>query len=405
MKKIVTVGLIACLILSSIFACAAGEGLLPELDDLFGVAMPSFSAVLMRYPDSLLFRDDGSSYEEYNKVAEGEFDQFGVYLNKKDCQMGEYEKKGSKFEAIIIRNGKSFIISYDYDTQIATADYPAGTYNEYVNVAKTKYDQAIAEMKEESYLTAVDTFRSIKDYETFLDTTNNISECFYLEGQKYFDKENFHKAKECFSEVMSYKNSSDLVKECWYQISLKRLADSSYSDAVESLKEIIGYKDAVALLEEAKSGKRQNDIKNIKSKIEIGNYDGYDLTWYVVYVQNGRSLVRATSAVANMQFDENGKTSNWGSCSLKKWMDNIFYKEAFSESEKKEIIGTPTILSKDEMKKYDCKISDAWSTTKVNGYGGPAISTYWHSGDYEGYERVDSFYDVVPVMWIKHLKK
>lgn len=122
---------------------AGAEGLLPSLTDTIGKPMPSLGEALGRYPDDEIPNADGSNTEVFQGVTETDFNTFSVYLSEQGATLADYQAAGTSFSASIQVEGKT--ISFTYDTQAleATVTYPKGTYDEWLDYAKTQFASAV----------------------------------------------------------------------------------------------------------------------------------------------------------------------------------------------------------------------------------------------------------------------
>ncbi|MBR4009608.1 MAG: hypothetical protein IKI87_01885 [Clostridiales bacterium] len=79
--------------------------------------------------------------------------------------------------------------------------------------------------------------------------------------------------------------------------------------------------------------------------ITMGEYQGEEIEWEVMHrnFEVGKNKVivelQSTTAVDCLPFDEDGG-AYWEDCSLREWLNTDFYEEAFSKSDKKEILDT-----------------------------------------------------------------
>ncbi|MBR4819592.1 MAG: hypothetical protein IKZ74_06015 [Clostridiales bacterium] len=78
--------------------------------------------------------------------------------------------------------------------------------------------------------------------------------------------------------------------------------------------------------------------------ITMGEYQGEEIKWEVMHrnfvVGENKVIVelQSTTAIDCLPFDEEG--AYWEDCTLREWLNTDFYDEAFSKSEKKEILDT-----------------------------------------------------------------
>ena len=95
--------------------------------------------------------------------------------------------------------------------------------------------------------------------------------------------------------------------------------------------------------------------------IEFGTYEDEPIEWEVKHrnfvVGENKVIVefQSTCAIECLPFNEDGEAS-WEDCTLREWLNNDFYEDAFSKSEKKQIIDNT----------YSMYMGDArWLTDKV----------------------------------------
>ena len=107
-----------------------------------------------------------------------------------------------------------------------------------------------------------------------------------------------------------------------------------------------------------------NPVKDLKEArvgdtVTYGTYeqDGdYDngkeaIEWIVLDKQDGKLLLISRYALAEMTYDYKGEEVTWEKCSLRKWLNGIFVKEAFTDKEIKHI---PTAkVTADKNPEYD----------------------------------------------------
>lgn len=114
----------------------------------------------------------------------------------------------------------------------------------------------------------------------------------------------------------------------------------------------------VILLTACGSGNKQSEINNetisnISANspgdiVQFGRYKGKTIDWIVVLQNEGAFLLVANSVVDNQPFNAEGGSieeespllhaNEWSECSLREWLNNDFYNEAFDDSSKEAII-------------------------------------------------------------------
>ncbi len=114
------------------------EGFLPDLTEVYGVDMPSMSAVLSRVSDREETLADGSRKVVYTNVTEDDFDAFSEYMDSFGCALADYTIEGAIFTATIEKQGASFSFAYDMEALTCELVYPAGTNEESQSEAITR---------------------------------------------------------------------------------------------------------------------------------------------------------------------------------------------------------------------------------------------------------------------------
>lgn len=178
-----------------------------------------------------------------------------------------------------------------------------------------------------------------------------------------------------------------------------------------------------------------------RRSITLGTWDGKPIEWLVLKEEGLATLVISRYPLLSHKFNENTNDGNrWDSSSLRKYLNNEFYKQAFNEEEKKKIVnaylsspnGTKDdvfVLSKEEadalMKVEEFMYSNTW----CSGVSGGCENCYkavlsnnnstccwlrtgdsnssvwaWKMGPHNGYDSgcmVTDDYSVRPSVWIK----
>lgn len=147
-----------------------------------------------------------------------------------------------------------------------------------------------------------------------------------------------------------------------------------------------------------------------KRIIEFGTWNGSPMKWAVLYENDFDMLVISEISIGSKQYSA-ANNSNWASSDIRHYLNNNFYKNNFTEDEKKKIVNTKlndtgtkdniflisksesdSYLSSDEVSKrgYWCTRTPYDSTQIRRCYSG---SWNW-SASRVGYE-------TYPAMWIK----
>lgn len=124
MLKKVCLYLILC---AYMLVSASADGLLPELNQVLDVEMPSMRIVMRRDADEENITEDGGTCVVFEDVSEKELDQFSQYLEDCGCILANYSLNGEILNATIEKDGKQFLMNYDYENGKTELLYPQGT--------------------------------------------------------------------------------------------------------------------------------------------------------------------------------------------------------------------------------------------------------------------------------------
>ncbi len=142
-------------------------GLLPSLTDTIGKPMPSLGKALGRYPDAETESADGGNIEVFYNITETDFNTFSVYLSEQGATLEDYKTTGNSFSASIQVEGNTITFTYDTQTREARVTYPKGTYDEWLNYAKTQFGSVIQLLDEGKKEAAVSVLFTIPNYSRY----------------------------------------------------------------------------------------------------------------------------------------------------------------------------------------------------------------------------------------------
>ncbi len=81
-------------------------------------------------------------------------------------------------------------------------------------------------------------------------------------------------------------------------------------------------------------------LKSIKvgEAISYGSYKEKYLNWIVLKIQDGKAFIISSKTICNKPYHKPGGDTTWSECTLRKWLNNYFYNNSFSQVEKTRII-------------------------------------------------------------------
>lgn len=129
MKKIIAVLMILTL-LSVVFIPVFAESFLPQIDEVYGAAMPSLRSVVLRKPEQSKIMDDGAKKVVFSNITEDDYDRWSEYLETTGCSLVDFKVESGLILATVSLNNNEMSIEYDNQTEIMTIVYYKGTYEE-----------------------------------------------------------------------------------------------------------------------------------------------------------------------------------------------------------------------------------------------------------------------------------
>lgn len=307
------------------------------------------------------------------------------------------------------------------------------------NIFAIKYDSALQLMNNQKYEDAISLFKELEGYK---DSDDLIQKCeislldiSYNDALQLMKNGEFESAISLFESIIDYKDSKEKIEECknfikdnLYFNAISLANEGEYKNAVTILEGLDNYKDSMALIM-----KYSLLGCEIGDEIIFGSYeqDGdisngtEDIEWIVLKREGNKVLVISKYCIEQKPFNETLDNVTWERSTLRKWLNNDFYNDAFSEDQQAKItssnienVGNDTVdkvflLSESEA--IDYFDSDSDRRASATDY----VSTshcYWFlrtTGsvsnvahvDYKGfvgyYENVDRNWWVRPAMWIE----
>lgn len=124
MKAMKSIGLFLLVVLLSV-GVAFSEGLLPGLEEVYGVEVPSFTDVIEKFPEVVQETERGISLT-YFDVSDKHYYAYGETLEAVGCEVKDYSVDGETIKVIVSFKGKEFSFSYDSAANTMTVLFPEG---------------------------------------------------------------------------------------------------------------------------------------------------------------------------------------------------------------------------------------------------------------------------------------
>jgi hypothetical protein len=81
-------------------------------------------------------------------------------------------------------------------------------------------------------------------------------------------------------------------------------------------------------------------MNNIGGTITFGKYKGAPIVWRILDERDWQQLLLSEYCLDSKPYNNRDTNAGWAGCSLRKWLNNEFFSQAFSASEKRRICET-----------------------------------------------------------------
>ena len=262
--------------------------------------------------------------------------------------------------------------SGQYDEAIA-AFAELGDYSDAAaQITETKYQQAVSLREAGEYEEAIEAFSALGNYS---DATEQISETWYQKAMALRQNGQYEDANTIFWSLGNYNDAQTQVKETKYQQADDLTNSGEYDEAYAIYATIIDYKDVDNILTNNKNLAEVAAAVALDEKFAVGNYvtlgrypqmqSGEDLTsieWLVLARDKNKALLISQYGLDAQPYNESETNVTWEKCSLRAWLNDVFFSRAFDTSEQQAII--LTTVANDKSQGYSEWNITGGSTTK-----------------------------------------
>ena len=277
------------------------------------------------------------------EVAEGSVYDINNYKFEILCQKGELEQSEEKWDLAIATykeaaqfgdteeliketyylEGESKRAAQNWDGAVL-AFSSAGDYKDAKKkILATRFDEGVADRKLGHYEQAIAAFEKA---EKFNGAAKEIDRTYDKMAQEYYDNGEYDKAFEIWADLAE----NDSVIEAFLK------SDSKMREAGKRYRASVG--------NEVEFGNYY-----MKDKYWIEDHDEKEpITWDIIAQEGNKVLLLSDEILDEQYYNETRSDTTWETCSLRKWLNNDFYKMAFNEKEQKAIISTNLSNGKDQ---------------------------------------------------------
>lgn len=223
-----------------------------------------------------------------------------------------------------------------------------------VIVPMINYHQAVALRENGQYGEAAAVFAELGDYS---DAAQQLSETKYQQAVALREAGQYDDAIAAFAELGDYSDAAQQLSEMKYQQANNLNAAAQYDEAYAIYVTLTGYKDVDKLLAED-----DNMIAAARdAKFAVGNYvsfgtypqtkagnDATPIEWLVLARDGNKALLISRYGLDAQPYNKDNTSVTWETCTLRTWLNGMFYNKAFSSAEQAAILTTNVDNSKSQ---------------------------------------------------------
>lgn len=242
-----------------------------------------------------------------------------------------------------------------------------------VIIPNNKYQQALALREAGQYDDAIAAFAELGDYS---DAAQQLSETKYQQAVALRENGQYGDAIAAFMALGNYSDAMTQITETKYQQANNLNAAARYDEAYAIYVTLTGYKDVDKLLiEDDNIVAAKKALEAREAQFTVGNYvtfgeypqttAGEDMTpieWLVLARNGNKALLISRYGLDAQPYNESETNVTWEKCSLRAWLNDVFFSRAFDTSEQQAII--LTTVANDKSQGYSEWNITGGSTTK-----------------------------------------
>lgn len=166
----------------------------------------------------------------------------------------------------------------------------------------------------------------------------------YQTAVKAFEAKKYTSAYKAFDELGNYKDSADKKKACVYEQAQNYVKNQKYIKAYKKFMTISDYSDTKEQMSAIYNNYKKEEISLLKAAkkgdvVTLGEYENKQIEWIVLSTnkEKGKALLISKHSLVKKPFNEETDIT-WNDSSIRKWLNDSFYKSAFANAEKSMII-------------------------------------------------------------------
>lgn len=278
--------------------------------------------------------------EELRKQAE---------QRRKECENAEEKERKAKE-----RKNKRLTVAFVLVVLIACV---VGWFVVTRVIPNNKYQRAVTLRENGQYGEAAAVFTELGDYS---DANEQIAPTKYMQAEELRENGQYEEAIALFTELGNYYDAAAQVTETKYQKATNLNAFGKYDEAYAIYVTLTGYKDVDKLLAEddnmmAAAAAARNAKFTVGNYVTFGTYpqtkarkDATPIEWLVLARDGEKALLISRYGLDAQPYNKDDTSVTWETCTLRTWLNGMFYNKAFSSAEQAAILTTNVDNSKSQ---------------------------------------------------------
>ncbi|MCQ2603381.1 MAG: DUF6273 domain-containing protein, partial [Clostridia bacterium] len=238
-----------------------------------------------------------------------------------------------------------------------------------VIIPQINYNNAVLLKENGKYEEAIAAFEALDEYKDSKQQITAIKDEKYNVALNLYNAGKYSEAITAFEALNGYKDSTTQITECKYCIAVNLYNSGKYSEAITAFEALDGYKDSASYASDALFRKQKSGLANVSvgSTIKFGAYEQdnntnngkEEIEWQVLAKEGTKILVISKYALDCKLYNTSKTSVTWETCSLRKWLNNTFYKTAFDANDS--VFISKSTVSADKNPSYSTNPGNATS--------------------------------------------
>lgn len=221
-------------------------------------------------------------------------------------------------------------------------------------IPNNKYQRAVTLRENGQYDDAIAAFAELGDYS---DAAQQLSKTKYQQAVALRENGQYDDAIAAFMALGNYSDAMTQITETKYQQANNLNAAARYDEAYAIYVTLTGYKDVDKLLAEDDNMIAAAAARD--AKFAVGNYvsfgtypqtkagnDATPIEWLVLARDGDKALLISRYGLDAQPYNKDDTSVTWETCTLRTWLNGMFYNKAFSSAEQAAILTTNVDNSK-----------------------------------------------------------